>query len=426
MTNSGPKLAILAALRQGPDVFALKPLPTLNKPRGRVLLKWLDRSGLALTFLRQLQNHGAASQLSEAWHHALCQRLAANAARTRDMLEEAQRITAAFCSFEVTAALLKGITLAPDFCDDLILRHQVDFDFLIDRQEVHRAADALRSCGYSAASLNESGESCFLTPLLHIPSRNDDLYAMQRQRQIDLHTSLWEPCAWLPVQVPQDCLKFARPQTIAGVDYLSPSLEDKFLFQVLHAFRHSFRSWIRLSWLLEIAKCIDNHTDDAELWGRVVSRAGDTHLSKSIFAFVLGLVTRLFGIPAPEVLRSWCADSLTLSLCAWLDHFGVDWAISDWPGSLNNLFLTAEFIPDSSLRAKYWRSRLVPGKTQTSLGSVAANDAKKFLRLQAARVGYVAHRAAVHLKDIVALPIQQFRWRRALESCRRPGFDKNC
>ena len=342
------------------------------------------------------------------------------------MLEEAQRITAVFCSFGVTAAVLKGITLAPDFCDDLTLRHQVDFDFFVDRREVHLAAEALRSCGYSAISLNESGESCFLTPLRHIPSLNDDLYAIQRQRQVDLHTSLWEPCAWLPVQVPQDCLKFAKPKIVAGVSYLSLSLEDKFLLQVLHAFRHSFRSWIRLSWLFEMAKCMNNHRADEELWHKVVSRAGDTGLEKSIFAFVLGLTIRLFGAPIPDVIRRWCADAMTLSLCAWLDHFGVDWAISDWPGSLNNLFLTAEFIPDRGLRAQYWRSRLFPGRAQTSLGLVAANGAKNFLRLQVARVGYVAHRAAVHLKDIVALPIQQVRWKRALESCRRPGFDENC
>jgi hypothetical protein len=32
----------------------------------------------------------------------------------------------------------------------------------------------------------------------------------------------------------------------------------------------------------------------------------------------------------------------------------------------------------------------------------------------------------VHLKDIAALPVQLFRWKRALESCRRSGFDEHC
>lgn len=425
MTGSRAELALVAALRQEPDFSALKSLPSLDSSTGRTLLQWLDRSGLALPLLRQLRRQNATSQLSDSFHRALCQRSAANAARTRDILEEAQRLNSAFCCFGVTAVVLKGITLAPDFCDDLALRHQVDFDFLVDPEQVHRAADALGSCGYFTAAVNESGETCFLTPLNHIPSRNDDLYALQRQRQVDLHTSLWEPCPWLPAQAPKDCLKLARLQNIAGANYWSLSLEDKFLLQVLHTFRHSFRSWIRLSWLFEIGKCLDNHQHDDQLWNRVVTRAGDTRLTKSIFAFVLGLVHRLFAVPVPVILRNWTADAMTLPLCAWLDYFAPRWATSDWPGSLNNLLLAAEFIPDSNLRIRYWRSRLLPGKTQTSLGTVKTTDTKNFLRLQAARAAYVAHRAAVHLKDIAAFPVQLFRWKRALESCRRLGFGQH-
>lgn len=426
MTDSRPKLAIVAALRQEPDFSSLRSLPSLDSSTGRNLLQWLDRSGLALPFLRQLQSHNVTARLSDSWHRVLCQRLAANAARTRDMLDETQRLNAGFRSCEVTAVVLKGITLAPDFCDDLTLRHQVDFDFLVEPEQVYRAADALRSCGYFATNVNESGESCFLTPLKHVPSRNDDVYTLQRQRQVDLHTSLWEPCPWLPVQAPKDCLKRARPQNIAGMNYLTLSLEDKFLLQILHAFRHSFRSWIRLSWLLEVGKCLHSHWHDTRLWNCAVTRAGNTPLTQSIFAFVLGLVTRLFGARIPATLCEYSADALTLPLCAWLDHFALDWATSDWPGSLNNLFFTAEFIPDANLRAQYWRSRLLPGKAQTSLGVIRTTGAKNFLRLQAARTGYVAHRAAAHLKDIAALPIQLLRWKRALQSCRRLGFDEHC
>jgi hypothetical protein len=426
MTDLQAKLAIVTALRQAPDFSGLKSLPSLDSSTGRNLLQWLDRSGLALPFLHQLQRRNATTQLSDSWHRALCQRLTANTARTRDMLGEAQRLNTAFSSFGVAAAVLKGITLVPDFCDNLALRHQVDFDFLVGPGQVHQAADALHSLGYSAFSVNGAGEICFLTPLKHIPSLNDDLYALQRQRQVDLHTSLWEPCSWLPVQAPEDCLKLARPQNTAATDYLSLSLEDKFLLQVLHTFRHSFRSWIRLSWLFEISKCLHTHWQDDQLWNRVIARAGDTRLTKSIFAFVLGLTHRLFGVSVPVALRNWTADAMTLPLCTWLDYFALRWAMADWPGSLNNLFLTAEFIPNASLRAQYWRSRLLPGRTQTSLGAVRTIDTKNCLRLQSARAAYVAHRAAVHLKDIAALPVQLFRWKRALESCRRFGFDEHC
>jgi len=418
MTDLRAKRTVLAALAREPDFSGVARLPDLRGRAGREFTLWLDRSGLALAFFGGIQRYGAAARLTAEWRAALSERLARNVERTRDILAEAQRILSSFRTFGVTAAAIKGFTLCPDFCEDLHFRHQVDLDFLTAPKSVAVAAQALRSCGYETRCLNESGETCFLTHSQHIPSVRDDLYAPQHQRQVDLHVSVCEACRWLPIDAPQDCLEHAEIQSSSGVSYLGLTLEDKFLLQILHAFRHSFRSWVRISWLLEIAHCCEKHAQNDDLWRRVIERAGSGRLTKSIFAFVLGLMERLFCSPAPRALQPWIADAMTPSLRAWLDHFGVDWAISDWPGSLNNLFLTAEFILDADLRKEYWRSRLLPRKTQTSLGTVAVANRKQFFLLQAARVHYLSQRAAVHLKDIVALPWQQLRWKRVLGESR--------
>ncbi len=423
MNNASPKRAILSVLSHDPDFAGLAGLPSLNTQAGRDVSQWMDQSGLTLPFLKQLKDYDVTLQIRQEWRHSLSRRQASNAARTQDLLEEAQRINEAFRSFHVTAATLKGFTLVPDFCDDPVLRHQVDFYFLIAPGSVQQAAEALRTCGYFTAQLNESGETCFLTRSQHIPSANDDLYALQRQRQVDVHTSIWESCAWFPLEVPQNCLEHAQPQKIHGVEQLTLSLADKFLLQVLHLFRHAFRSWIRVSWLLELAKCLEKHQQNEALWNRVIARAGDARLANSIFAFVLGLVARLFHTPIPTPLAVLTTGATTLEVRAWLDHFGCDWALSDWPGSLNNLFLTAEFIPDPSLRMRYWRSRLIPRAAQASMASIEPATPQRFVQFQAARVRYLARRAAVHFKDIAALPQQQLRWKRALESSRRLGID---
>jgi hypothetical protein len=422
MTNSSAKRAVLAALSREPDFSDLAVLPRLDGRSGAKFLRWLDWSGLALVFQAQLLKHEASPRIADAWRLALCQRQQRNVERTMDILREARRLREAFRQQGVMAVSLKGFTLAPDFCDDPCLRHHVDFDFLVASIDVHAAAAALRGCGYFTAQLNEVGETCFRTPLRHIPSANDDLYAQQAQRQVDLHTQLLDPCPWLPVEAPKDCLRWARPRSTYGLEYLGLSLEDAFVFQVLHTFRHSFRSWVRLSWFYEIHKCMANHEDDSVLWGHVIERAGSTRLTKSAFAFVLGLVNRLFQSPIPERLRHWTEETMTLSLRAWLNHFGVDWAISDWPGSLNNLFLSSEFVPDPELRLRYWRSRLLPRKAQTELGSAPVAGAQRFLAWQTARLGYVMERGAMHAKDLLILPWQGFRWRRALESSRRLTF----
>jgi hypothetical protein len=403
LSNVRAKRAVLAALGHEHEFRELAGLPCLSSRAGIEVMNWLDWSGMALPFFARLRRFEADARLSEEWHRALTERLARNVERTQDMLQEAQRISAAFRSLGIKAALLKGFTLAPDFSYNPYFRHQVDFDFLVAPESARPAAEAL-----------------------HIPSAHDDIYALQRQRQVDLHISIWEPCAWLPVESPQDCLEQSQSQTIHGAEFLSLALDDKFLFQVLHAFRHSFRSWMRAAWVLEVAHCVEMHQEDAALWNRVIQRAGSTLLTKRIFAFVVGLIERLFASPIPSLLRNWTAEAMSSSLQTWLDHFACDWATSDWPGSLSNLFLTAEFVPDPRLRRQYWRSRLFPKKEQASLGSqVATTGAKQFLQLQAARLSYVAQRAALHLKDIAGLPVQQMRWRRALGSSRGANLDAN-
>jgi hypothetical protein len=424
MADANRKRAILAALSDDPDFSSLFMIPPLGSQEGQSLLRWLDRSGLALPFLGRLQDFEATLRIPIEWHQVLRHRLVNNIERTRDMLDEARRINSAFRACGVTAVSLKGFSLVPDFCQDPTLRHQVDFDLLVDSTSVPSAAEVLQSCGYSTSQLNESGETCFTTPSQHVPSRHDNLYTRQRHRQVDLHTSIWEDCSWLPYEPPQDCLKIAQRQYVNGVELFSLSLEDKFLFHVLHAFRHSFRSWVRLSWLLEIGNCIANHQHDEAFWYRVIGRAGHARLAKSIVAFTLGLVHRLFQSPIPSAIKCWTADTMTGSLRTWLDVFAVDWAISDWPGSLKNLFLTEEFIPDRRLRMHYWRSRLLPRRSHASLGAVVATNTLNSIRLEAVRIGYLAYRGAAHLKDIANLPRQWVRWKHALKASGRLNVDQ--
>ncbi len=423
MPDQTPKHAILSALQRQPDFSALATLVELKPKANHDLLLWLDQSGLALHFLRQLHIHDATSLIPAVLRIALDQRATRNVQRLGDMLDEFQRLVDAFRNRGVFAATLKGFTLAPDFCEDLSLRHQTDFDFLVNSGDVQAAAEALESCGYSTPLLSQSGESCFTTPLLHAPSRHDDLYSRQRHRQVDLHTSIWENSPWLTLNVPDDSLNYAEPCVVRSVRCFGLALEDKFLVQLLHLFRHSFRFWIRLSWLLEIVRCLEFHREDESLWRRVIHRAGEDQQTKRVFAFVLGLANRLFGCCVPPPLLSWSSGGLTHPMRIWLDHFSVDWAISDLPGSLRNLFLTGEFIHDRKTRLLYLGSRLLPRRGQTSLGEIATPGVASSLKLKSAQLRYLAHRSAVHLKDLLCLPWQHLRWCKALMQARTHGID---
>ena len=216
------------------------------------------------------------------------------------------------------------------------------------------------------------------------------------------------------MDVPGGCLLRAVPSSVGGVDFYAPSLADRFLGQVFHSFRHCSRSWIRLSWLMEIGRCMELHRDNVALWRDVVERAGGRLLTKRIFAFVLCLTNRLFRSQIPFPLRSWTAEGITPSMRAWLDHFSVSWAISEWPGNLSNLFLAPEFIPDETLRRKYLASRLLPQRKQMSIGTLAEEKRNKSVAWNFRRWQYLLRRSSAHCRDLFRLPLDRMRWKRAL------------
>ena len=419
MRKESPKRLLLAALRAATNSQLVGELPALETGGGRSLLRWMDRSGLALYFWRELLKHGADENISSKWRNALQKRLADNTERTVDMRGEFRRVVLGFQQAGVKAIALKGFSLVPDFCEEAPLRHQTDFDFLVAPEDVNAAAETLRSGGYTAEKWSELGETCFTTPMSHIPSTEDYLYLRQQQRQVDLHVSLWEPSPWLKVETPADSLSRAECRTLEGTKVWCLPLADSFLNQVLHVFRHSMRSWIRLSWLLELGRCIDLHRADTRLWDGVREGAGESELLKKVFAFVLGLVNRVFEVRMPSILERWTGGTNTAALEAWIGRFGLDWATTDWPGSLKNLFIAEEFIHDPGLRMQYYRSRLLPRMVNASIGVIAAKGPRSFATLQVTRAKYLAQRTAVHMRDVFELPLQGWRWRRAAEAARR-------
>lgn len=422
MPDRCAKQSLLRALKRNPDLAGISALPSLQSGQGFRLMRWLDESGLALSFLKSVASQDTGGRLPAEWRDALESRKASNDSRLQDMLHEFRRLNDGFRSQGIMAITLKGFSLIPDFCADPSVRHQTDFDFLIKPDDVDTAAELLRSHGYSTPRLSYTGESFFSTPLHHVPSRTDDLYAIQRHRQVDLHVSLTESSPWLLMDFPGHDERAAVPMKVAHISFCGLPLETRFLAQVLHAFRHSFRSWLRLSWLMEIGHCMDLHQADDALWTRLLDQAGNSLLMKRIFVFILTLTHRLFDSQIPSGIADWAAEGITPSLRVWLEHFSEDWALADWPGSLSNLFVASDFISDPGLRNEYLRSRLIPKRERLTIETPSGEISERPLVWQIRRWKYVAHRAGVHFADLVRLPLEQWRWQRALGSA-RAGLD---
>ena len=178
------------------------------------------------------------------------------------MLSEFARLVDTFRGNGVQFCALKGFTLTPEFCRDVHLRHQTDFDFLVTPDSLENAKRAMQSCGYDQGEIAESGEVTFTTPLRHIPTANDDIYATPRHREVDLLTTLRLFAHGVSIPMPTPDFNDLATKTLLDIAFPTLPSEEMFCLQVMHAFRHLLGSWVRVSWLFEIGYFIDRHYGD--------------------------------------------------------------------------------------------------------------------------------------------------------------------
>jgi len=415
MSAPAVKLAVFQALGAEPDFSGLALVDQLNVRGRRDFLASLDHSGLSLYLLDRIERHRQSTAAPPALRSALGERSASNLRRSHDMWIEFVRVVEAFEARGVRAATMKGFSLLPGYCPSPELRHQTDFDFLVDPGAVLAAAAALRGCGYVARTLSTTGESYFTTPSGHTPRARDDIFAPQRHRQVDLHVGIWDPVPYFSLAAPADCLARARTRAVCGREILCLAEEDLFLLQVCHLFKHMLRSWIRAAWLFELSRFLGSRRDP-EFWQRVVERAGGSPGLERAAALVLLTTEEIFGGSLPEPLRAWFAPAATERLRAWVREWGTEWVAADRPGSLANLLVAREFTADRASYRSYVISRIRPARAQLSSGGGGSGLANRL-----AGAGYLAHRARKHLLELARMPVTLLRWNRALRGALTPA-----
>jgi hypothetical protein len=419
------KAIVVSALRPDPDFAHLVRLSDCSATQQSRLLRWLDQSGLALYFLDRLQTQGVSNQLPASLVQALERRLHSNRARTADMFEEFRGLVTAFSDRGIRFCALKGPTLIPDFCPAAHLRHQTDFDFLIPQESFSVAAQVLQSGGYAQTELRPTGEATYATPLLHVPTANDDIYAKPRHREVDLHPSLELDFYGVSMHTPSDQLARLQQKTLQDLTFPTLADDDIFSLQVLHAFNHLLGSWIRLSWLFEIRHFLNLHHNDSVLWSSVISRqqasdaARERANNRNAFGLILSLTQRLFPRPIPRALDDWCVQPLPTPIRAWIDQFGLRFAFSNLDGAKLSLFVHREFFDDRRAWRAYVFTRILPFGRQSSIGNVSTAAPGARMKTRVSQWLHSAGRALFHASELVSFPVEAIRWKRALRAAHR-------
>ncbi len=414
MRKNDMKLAVLSVLRADPDFSQLHVLGGASDREFRAFLRWLDQSGLALYLGWRLRQHGKFGKVPAQLRVYLENSLKSNHRRTEAMLCDFQKVSECFRARRIRHAFLKGFTLVPEFCPRAHLRHQSDIDILISAECEEDARAAIFECGYSLERKLPGGETHFSTPVTRIPLADDDIYRADYQKEIEVHTSIWQDIDHVSFHAPIDCLIRTGAREIKGIPFVSLSQEDVIIAQVLHVFRHVLSSWVRLSWLWEIYYFLSHHADDPLLWSAVRERAGNDPLLKNAFGFVLGLTNRLFASPIPEVLRCWCVDTLPDRINCWVSEFGTRWALSEIVGSKLSLFVHKEFVREPELwRAYFWR-RMLPFAGKPALSKTNSRSTRRLRGFTMQHRLFQARRLVFHARSLVSFPVEAWRWKRAL------------
>jgi hypothetical protein len=251
-------------------------------------------------------------------------------------------------------AVLKGFALTPEVCERPWLRHQTDIDILVGQESQRAASKLLAAIGYSKEGEESSGEIRLGISSGRPASANDFLYDLQRHRQIEIHRSFYESVNGVSLRPNEEWSSHVEWKTVEGVEFPSLDLPYRILGQLLHAFRHVLHGWLRVGWLYEIDHVVRQHQSDSELWERIEGLMLDDVRVREACGVVLSMTGKAFGTELPELLRRRCVAPMRKSLILWLDSFGMDWLLSDFPGSRLSLLLHREFA-DSTMAWQRFR-----------------------------------------------------------------------
>jgi hypothetical protein len=156
------------------------------------VIKWLDDAGLAFYFLQKLKHTNTTDSAPASVISRLERNFAANQERVAYMSQRFAFLNQKFNDTGVRYAVLKGLSLVPQFCPDAALRHQGDFDYLVDEPSLVAAQQVLIEAGYSPKRSRSNKEFIFVMRGTAEPSRGAEQYQVRAPHAAELHLDIWD------------------------------------------------------------------------------------------------------------------------------------------------------------------------------------------------------------------------------------------
>lgn len=316
---------------------------TISQRRWKHLLQWLDDSGLALYFLQRLKDTSRTSAVPAGVTLQLEQNFIRNRRRVDDMARRFNSLNSRFDDAGVCYAVIKGVSLVPEFCPDARLRHQGDFDYLVDERSLLVAERIIVEAGYASKQSQSKKELAFVIPGGQ-PSRDADQYSAHAPHAVELHLDIWDSDMHRLPPLPRlFAVKEAVTHHWSGLTFPALNDADAFLLQILHVCHHLFTLWVRMANLFEIGYFLNRRSLDAALWNRIEQRVGDNLLLREFVVVVVEMVTKVFAAPAPPLVRAWLGG-VRPETRVWIENYARQCAFSGLPAYQFKLFPSAKLV----------------------------------------------------------------------------------
>lgn len=364
---------------------------------------WLDSSGIALYFLQRIKTLGVEDAVPNRVVAQLERRYSDNGRRIASLFGDFAKINAAFQSAHIEYVNLKGFTLVPDYCPDLSLRYQVDSDFLVSEQDSQRSAQILERLGYVMVAGDQKVME-FKTGIESIP-KVGDLYKPKPQRSAEVHI-----CRTSRSDSRDNPLQRSRQLSMSGICYPALSSEDMFLAQAAHIFRHVRSEWTRISWLLEFKYFVVSHRENAAFWKAIRERAVEDPEHRVAIGVAIRLAEGAFGHFAPNDLKDRTVAGLPKPVCLWIERFGTEVLLTDFPGSKLYLILEQE-LASSNETARMVRRRIFPLRLPGRIMAVPSCNTRQRLLAVWFQWRYLFFRLRFHLVQSSRYLLEAHRWK---------------
>lgn len=368
------------------------------------LLRWLDISGLALYFLNRLVELDLTDLLPPAVFTRLHLNLIDNSARTKGMIGESITIQEKFQRFDLSYALLKGLSFWPGSVPKPELRSQFDLDFLVDEHSAPEARRILEGRGYRLYAI--SGRSWEFKRNERPGLSLKHLYKNLPSFTVELHIQSRVP----KFSSPLDRLEW---RDLCGMKMPVLSPVDLLLGQGLHAYKHICGEFVRSAHLLEFRRHVLSLRDDGLFWSELKSVANQNSRATVGLGVVTLLITRVMGQFAPEALTSWTVNRLSGPVRLWVETYGHRTVLGSHPGTKLYLLLQHELESAGIPAKRPVRRALVPIRLPQPVIRAFPNESLLVrIRRYYMQFELIVARLRFHIVEGIRITVESRRWRR--------------